>query len=150
MDGLCICRCDGDICDVCRQISDAIISVRNLGQIMGYVDIYLKCVGLFFIPLTVVNVYRNGIQGMGFGILPMMAGVAELIGRGVVAIGAAHYKSYVGSMSGKSCGMGAGRRAAACDVFSYHEEVHGGFERPEVERITKEEKMRGKRERTKQ
>ena len=43
-------------------------------------------------------------------------------------------------MSGKSCGMGAGRRAAACDVFSYHEEVHGGFERPEVERITKEEK----------
>ena len=59
---------------------------------MGYVDIYLKCVGLFFIPLTVVNVYRNGIQGMGFGILPMMAGVAGLIGRGVVAIGAAHYK----------------------------------------------------------
>ena len=43
-------------------------------------------------------------------------------------------------MSGKSCGMGAGRRAAACDVFSYHEEVPGGFERPEVERITKEEK----------
>ena len=69
---------------------------ENLGQIMGYVDIYLKCVGLFFIPLTVVNVYRNGIQGMGFGILPMMARVAELIGRGVVAIGAAHYKSYVG------------------------------------------------------
>lgn len=69
---------------------------ENLQQIMGYVDIYLKCVGVFFIPLTVVNVYRNGIQGMGFGILPMMAGVAELIGRGVVAIGAAHYRSYWG------------------------------------------------------
>ena len=35
-------------------------------------------------------------RAWGFGILPMMAGVAELIGRGVVAIGAAHYKSYVG------------------------------------------------------
>lgn len=69
---------------------------ENVHEVMGYVDIYLKCVGLFFIPLTVVNVYRNGIQGMGYGILPMMAGVAELIGRGVVAIGAAHYKSYVG------------------------------------------------------
>ena len=69
---------------------------ENLNQIMGYVDIYLKCVGLFFIPLTLVNVYRNGIQGMGFGILPMMAGVAELIGRGAVAIAAAQYKSYVG------------------------------------------------------
>ena len=96
MDGLCICRCDGDICDVCRQISDAIISVRKSGAdhgICGYLSEMCRTV---FIPLTVVNVYRNGIQGMGFGILPMMAGVAELIGRGVVAIGAAHYKSYVG------------------------------------------------------
>ena len=51
---------------------------ENLSQIMDYVDIYLKCVGLFFIPLTLVNVYRNGIQGMGFGVLPMMAGVARV------------------------------------------------------------------------
>ena len=29
--------------------------------IMDSVDIYLKCVGTFFIPLTIVNVYRNGI-----------------------------------------------------------------------------------------
>lgn len=69
---------------------------ENLSQITGYVDIYLKCVSLFFIPLTIVNVYRNGIQGMGFGFLPMMAGVAELIGRGVAALIASHYKSYVG------------------------------------------------------
>ena len=78
MDGLCICRCDGDICDVCRQISDAIISVRKSGAdhgICGYLS--EMCRYLFFIPLTVVNVYRNGIQGMGFGILPMMAGVAD-------------------------------------------------------------------------
>ena len=69
---------------------------ENITEIMNYVDIYLKCVGAFFIPLTIVNVYRNGIQGMGYGILPMMAGVAELIGRGVVAIIAARYHSYLG------------------------------------------------------
>lgn len=69
---------------------------ENITEIMNYVDIYLKCVGAFFIPLTIVNVYRNGIQGMGYGILPMMAGVAELIGRGVVAIIAARYHSYFG------------------------------------------------------
>lgn len=69
---------------------------ENITEIMNYVDIYLKCVGAFFIPLTIVNVYRNGIQGMGYGILPMMAGVAELIGRGVVAIVAARYHSYFG------------------------------------------------------
>ena len=69
---------------------------ENVTEIMGYVDTYLKCVAAFFIPLTIVNVYRNGIQGMGYGLLPMMAGVAELIGRGVVAIVAARDRSYVG------------------------------------------------------
>ena len=68
----------------------------DLTEIMYSVDIYLKCVGTFFIPLTVVNVYRNGIQGMGYGLLPMMAGVAELVGRGVVAMIAAGQKSYFG------------------------------------------------------
>ena len=69
---------------------------ENLGEIMGYVDIYLKCVGMYFIPLAIVNIFRNGIQGMGYGLLPMMAGVAELIGRGVVAIIASQKRSYVG------------------------------------------------------
>ena len=64
--------------------------------IMDSVDIYLKCVGIFFIPLTIVNVYRNGIQGLGYGLLPMMAGVAELIGRGAVAVIAAQQRSYLG------------------------------------------------------
>lgn len=69
---------------------------ENVLDIMDSVDLYLKCVALFFIPLTVVNVYRNGIQGMGFGLLPMTAGVAELIGRGVTAMISAHYRSYLG------------------------------------------------------
>lgn len=56
---------------------------EDVDLIMNSVDIYLKCIGLFFIPLTVVNIYRNGIQGLGYGLLPMMAGVAELIGRGI-------------------------------------------------------------------
>lgn len=68
----------------------------DVSEIMVSVDIYLKCVGVFFIPLAIVNLYRNGIQGMGYGLLPMMAGVAELVGRGVVAIVAAKQKSYFG------------------------------------------------------
>ena len=70
---------------------------EDVSQVIGNVDIFLKCVGIFFIPLAVVNIYRNGIQGMGYGILPMMAGVAELIGRGVTAVIAGHYKSYLGT-----------------------------------------------------
>lgn len=69
---------------------------EDVASIMGSVDIYLKCVGAFFIPLAVVNIYRNGIQGLGYGILPMMAGVAELAGRGIAAKIAAALKSYTG------------------------------------------------------
>ena len=61
------------------------------------VDTYVKCVGFFMIPLHFVNVLRNGIQGMGYGLLPMMSGVAELVGRGVTAVVAAHKKSYAGA-----------------------------------------------------
>lgn len=68
----------------------------NLEQIIGYVDTYIRCVGLFLIPLTIVNIYRNGIQGMGFGALPMLSGVAELVGRGAVAVAASICGSYVG------------------------------------------------------
>ena len=69
---------------------------ENVDQIMGSVDLYLKCVGMFFIPLAIVNIYRNGIQGMGYGLLPMLAGVAELVGRGVVAVIASEQRSYLG------------------------------------------------------
>lgn len=69
---------------------------EDVALIMNSVDIYLKCIGIFFVPLAVVNIYRNGIQGLGYGLLPMMAGVAELIGRGVVAVIAAGQKSYLG------------------------------------------------------
>ena len=69
---------------------------EDVALIMDSVNTYLICVGIFFIPLAIVNIYRNGIQGLGYGLLPMMAGVAELGGRGVVAVIAAGQKSYLG------------------------------------------------------
>ena len=35
-------------------------------------------------------------QGCGFGFMPMMGGVVELLSRGIVAFAAAHLMSYVG------------------------------------------------------
>ena len=60
------------------------------------VAIYVKCVALFFIPLYFVNVLRNGIQGMGYGLLPMTAGIAELVGRSGASLIASHFGSYMG------------------------------------------------------
>ncbi|MDO5425321.1 MAG: MATE family efflux transporter [Eubacteriales bacterium] len=70
---------------------------EGLEEVMGYVDIYLKCVSAFFIPLVCVNLYRNGIQGLGYGLLPMTAGIAEMVGRGVTAVIAAGMHSYAGA-----------------------------------------------------
>lgn len=70
---------------------------ENVGQIMELVSVYLSCVGFTFIPLAVVNIYRNGIQGMGYGFLPMTAGIAELVGRGAVSVAAASRGSYLGT-----------------------------------------------------
>lgn len=70
---------------------------EQVNEIMNLADIYLKCVAVTFIPLAIVNIYRNGIQGMGYGLLPMMAGVAELIGRGSVALISASRGSYMGT-----------------------------------------------------
>ena len=69
----------------------------DIDTVLPMVDIYVKCSGIFLIPLHFVNVLRNGIQGMGYGVLPMMAGVAELVGRGIVSVIAASRKSYLGT-----------------------------------------------------
>ena len=69
----------------------------NAAEVIPMVDIYVKCVAVFFIPLHFVNALRNGIQGMGYGLLPMLAGVAELAGRGITAMVAAAHKSYFGA-----------------------------------------------------
>lgn len=69
---------------------------EDLESVVGLVDVYLKCTSFFYIPLAVVNIYRNGIQGMGYGFLPMTGGIAELAGRGIAASVAARMRSYRG------------------------------------------------------
>lgn len=68
----------------------------HVEQIMSSVDLYLRSISVFLIPLAIVNIYRNGIQGLGYGLLPMTAGIAELVGRGVTAVVAARHRSYLG------------------------------------------------------
>lgn len=48
---------------------------------------YLRVCGLFYPALCLIFVFRNSIQGMGYGVPAMTAGLFELIARAVVAIG---------------------------------------------------------------
>lgn len=69
---------------------------EDLDQVLPMIDTFMKCTGLFFVPLYFVNGLRNGIQGLGYGFLPMCAGIMELIGRGVTAVISAKNASYIG------------------------------------------------------
>ena len=56
---------------------------ENVEEVIGNVEIYLR-IGAFMIPLAIVNIYRNGIQGMGYG--PFRRWQAWLsLGRGATA-----------------------------------------------------------------
>lgn len=54
-------------------------------EVMNYAREYLNTIAIFFIPLGLIFIYRNTLQGMGDGFMPMMAGVAELVMRAFVA-----------------------------------------------------------------
>jgi putative MATE family efflux protein len=46
---------------------------------------YLNTVSIFYIPLGLIFIYRNTLQGIGESFVPMMAGVAEMLARTIVA-----------------------------------------------------------------
>ena len=55
--------------------------------IMAEAQMYLNVTSLAYPLLAILFVLRNSIQGMGYGLLPMMAGLCELLGRIIVAFG---------------------------------------------------------------
>ncbi|MEG0352722.1 MAG: MATE family efflux transporter [Cellulosilyticaceae bacterium] len=54
-------------------------------EVMGYASQVLNYAAVFFVPLGLIFIYRNALQGMGKSFIPMMAGVFELVARAVVA-----------------------------------------------------------------
>lgn len=55
-------------------------------EIIGLTRRFILASAVFYIPLTAVNVYRFCIQGMGFSVFAILAGVLEMIGRSIAAI----------------------------------------------------------------
>lgn len=71
-------------------------------EVLGYARIYMKVCGTFFIPLGMIFIFRNAMQGCGYSVLPMLGGVVELVCRAAVAFVAAYYHSYVGVCFGNA------------------------------------------------
>lgn len=68
----------------------------NIELVYGYAKTYITICGLFFIPLGMIFIYRNALQGCGYGFMPMMGGVVELVSRSGAAFVAAKFLSYEG------------------------------------------------------
>ena len=63
--------------------------------LMDAVGTYLTCGACFTFSLVIVNTYRNGLQGVGYSFLPMVAGIVELIGRGTCSLISIRHGSYL-------------------------------------------------------
>lgn len=77
----------------------------DLKGMMPYAVIYTRLCMIFYVPLGMIFIFRNIMQGCGYGLLPMAGGIVELICRLSMAIFSMHFHSYT--------------MAAFCDPFAW-------------------------------
>lgn len=53
----------------------------NTGTMLPWANTYITQCAVFYIPLSVIFVFRNAMQGCGYGMLPMLGGVVEFVAR---------------------------------------------------------------------
>lgn len=68
----------------------------NSELVIGKARTYFFAVAGFYIPLGFIFVYRNSLQGLGDGLIPMLGGIFELFARGLVIILLAKPLGYLG------------------------------------------------------
>ena len=66
----------------------------DLAAMMPWARTYTTICILFYVPLCTIFIFRNTMQGCGYGFLPMMGGVVELAARLIVAVIAMDIHSY--------------------------------------------------------
>lgn len=66
----------------------------DLNAMIPWAKTYCNLCILFFIPLSTIFIFRNIMQGCGYGFLPMMGGVVELFARLFVSMASMKLYSY--------------------------------------------------------
>lgn len=61
-----------------------IFTEDTTGELVSIATQYFHICLWFYIPLGLIFVYRNALQGLGNGFVPLMGGIFELIARGIV------------------------------------------------------------------
>ncbi len=68
----------------------------DAAEMVEWAKIYFKICPLFYIPLGLIFVYRNALQGMGYSVTTLLGAVIELVSRIIFAIIAVRKESYAG------------------------------------------------------
>lgn len=90
-----------------RHIS-ALFMENPTAKILDSSQTFLNTVAAFYIPLTMIFVFRNLLQGIGKGFVPLMAGVSELVIRALGALVLTRFIGYLGvCLSGPLAWIGA-------------------------------------------
>ncbi len=55
-------------------------------EILAHVKLFFQCCGVFYLVIIVLNSLRSVIQGLGYGVASMLAGVCELAARSLIAL----------------------------------------------------------------
>lgn len=88
----------------------------DIEVLLPWAKTYIYLCAAFYIPLGTIFIFRNTMQGCGYGFLPMMGGVTELAARMVTAFLAIQLSNYVLSCA---CDPAAWTSAAIITGISY-------------------------------
>ena len=66
----------------------------DISAMLPWAKTYIYLCAAFYIPLSTIFIFRNAMQGCGYGLLPMLGGVVELIARFCMAALAIRLVSY--------------------------------------------------------
>lgn len=69
---------------------------EDSGMVVEKARVYFYAVAGFYPALGLIYVYRNSLQGLGYGLLPMLGGIFELLARALVIMVLAKPFGYVG------------------------------------------------------
>ena len=66
----------------------------DITEIVGFARTYIVICGTCFIPLGMIYIFRNAMQGSGYAFIPMTGGIVELVCRAIIAVVAARMHSF--------------------------------------------------------
>jgi putative MATE family efflux protein len=90
----------------------------DLTSMMPYASRYILLCTIFYIPLGMIFIFRNTMQGCGYGLLPMLGGVVELLCRLVMALLSIRFHSYpMAAFCDPFAWLGAGIFTMVCCIF---------------------------------